>query len=62
MSDYRREYGISGDELAGLTLHEFLWLLQGLSKNSRFMQAWSDKPKTLHDPAEREALRAAALR
>jgi hypothetical protein len=62
VSDYRREYGISSDELAGLPVTEFLWLLQGLSRNSRFQRAWSEKPKTLHDPADRAALIAAARR
>lgn len=62
MSDYRREYHMPSDELAGLSLDEFLWLLQGLSKNSRYMKAWADQPKTLHDPADRAAVIAAARR
>lgn len=62
VSDYRREYGMPGDELAGLSLNEFLWLLQGLSKNSRFQRAWADAPKHLHDPADRAAVHAAARR
>lgn len=49
-------------ELAALSTPDFLGLLKGLSKHSRWMQAWHDKPKTLHDPADRAALRAAALR
>lgn len=53
---------MTGDELAGMPLDEFLWLLQGLSKHSRWQQAWADKPKTLHDPADRAALIAAARR
>lgn len=51
-----------GADLAALPLDEFLWLLQGLSKYSRFMQAWHDKPKTLHDPSARAALIAEARR
>ena len=62
MSDYRREYGMATDELAGLSLSEFLWLLQGLSKHSRFRMALDAKPKTLHDPADRAAVIAAARR
>jgi hypothetical protein len=62
VADYRREYGMSGDQLARLSLDEFMWLMQGLSKNSRFQMAWHDHPKTLHDPAERAALVAAARR
>lgn len=50
------------DELAELSLDEFLWLLQGLSGDSRFQRAWADKPKTLHDPADRAAVVAAARR
>ena len=50
------------DELAGLSLSEFLWLLQGLSKHSRFRMALDAKPKTLHDPADRAAVIAAARR
>jgi hypothetical protein len=53
---------MSGQDIAVLSLDEFQWLLQGLSEHSRFAQAWHDKPKTLHDPADREAIRAAALR
>jgi hypothetical protein len=62
VSDYRREYGMGTDELAGLSLDEFLWLLQGLSSRSRFQRAWADQPKTLHDPADRAAVIAAARR
>jgi len=62
VSDYRREYQMSASELAALSRDEFMWLLQGLSKNSRFQHAWADQPKTLHDAADRAALRAAALR
>lgn len=49
-------------ELSALSLNEFLWLLQGLSKHSRFICAWNEKPKTLHDPADRAALVASARR
>jgi hypothetical protein len=62
VSDYRREYHMAGDELAALSLREFLWLLQGLSKHSRFQAAWRDQPKNLHDPDDRAALIAAARR
>lgn len=62
MADFRREYRIPPRELAALSLNDFLWLLQGLSKHSRFMYAWTEKPKTLHDPADRAALVAAARR
>lgn len=62
MSDYRREYQVSADELAAMSLNEFMWLLQGLSKHSRFQRAWADQPKTLHDPADRAAITAAARR
>jgi hypothetical protein len=62
VSDYRREYGMSGDDLASVDVHEFMWLLQGLSKNSRFQRAWADAPKTLHNPDDRAAIRAAAMR
>ena len=62
VSDYRREYAMGTDELAGLSLDEFMWLLQGLSSRSRFQRAWSDRPTTLHDPADRAAVIAAARR
>lgn len=62
VADFRREYGMDTDELSGLTLNEFQWLLQGLSSKARFARAWSEKPKTLHDPAERAAVIAAARR
>lgn len=62
MSDYRREYGVSADELGGMPLAEFMWLLQGLSDRSRFTRAWTDAPKHMHDPADRAALIAAARR
>lgn len=62
MSDYAREYQRDCDALARMSFHEFMWLLQGLSKHSRFMRAWADKPKTLHDPADRAAVIAAARR
>lgn len=62
VSDFRREYQMPGADLACLSLDEFQMLLAGLSAKSRFHRAWADKPKTLHDPAARDALRAAALR
>lgn len=62
VADFRREYGVPGAELAALSLDEFQWLLSGLSSKSRFLRAWADQPKTLHDPADRAALIAAARR
>lgn len=62
LADFRREYRLDGDDLARLTLQEFLWLLRGLSTRSRFMQTYADAPKHLHDPADRAALIAAARR
>lgn len=62
VADYRREYHMGSDELAALSVDEFRTLLQGLSERSRFGRAWSDRPKTLHDPEERAALVAAARR
>lgn len=62
MADFRREYGMSCADLAGIGIHEFQWLLGGLSGDSRFVQAWQDAPTTLHDPADRAALVAAARR
>jgi hypothetical protein len=62
VSDFRREYRISGAELAGMTLHEFEWLVQGLSENARFVKAWQDAPKNLYDPDEIAAVKAAARR
>jgi hypothetical protein len=53
---------MSCPELAGISLPEFQWLIQGLSKHSRFQQAWSDAPKHLYDPADIAAVRAAARR
>lgn len=62
MADLRREYGVTSTELRDMSLDEFQWLLSGLSGESRFQQAWADQPKTLHDPADRAALIAAARR
>lgn len=62
MSDFRREYHVTSDQLAVMSAPEFMWLVQGLSDQSRYRLAWSDKPKTLHDPADRAALIAAARR
>lgn len=62
LADFRRDYQMDGDTLAGLSLQEFLWLLRGLSSRSRFMQAYHDAPKHMHDPADRAALIAAARR
>jgi hypothetical protein len=62
VADFRREYQARADELAAMSLDEFTWLLQGLSQRSRFHTAWAEQPKTLHDPAERAELMAAALR
>lgn len=62
MADYRREYQMTGDELGALDLSEFLWLLQGLSKNSRFQRAWQDAPKHVYDDADIDAIKAAAKR
>lgn len=59
VADYRREYGMRTDELARLSLPEFLWHLQGLSEHSVFLHAWRKQPKVLH-PDERAALIAAA--
>lgn len=60
MSDFRREYGMAGADLARIDVHEFRWLLNGLSEASRFARAWSDEPKHLYDPAERAAVLARA--
>jgi len=49
-------------DLAGIGIHEFQWLLAGLSSDSRFVHAWHDAPTTLHDPADRAAIVAAARR
>ena len=62
LADFRREYHMSGADLAALSLQEFLWLLRGLSTRSRFMQTYADTPKHMHDPADRAALIAAARR
>lgn len=62
MADFRREYGMSCADLAAIGIHEFQWLLAGLSGDSRFAHAWRDEPTTLHDPADRAALVAAARR
>ena len=62
VADFRREYTMPPAELASLSLQEFHTLLTGLSSRSRFAREWADKPKTLHDPADRAALREAALR
>ena len=62
LADFRREYQLTGDGLAALSLQEFLWLLRGLSTRSRFMQTYADTPKHMHDPADRAALIAAARR
>ena len=62
VSDYRREYGISAADLAALPLDEFTWLLEGLSDDSRFRQAWSHAPKNIYDPDEIAAVTAAARR
>lgn len=53
---------MSGDELAELSLPEFMWLLQGLSEHSRFQHAWQDEPRNLYDPADIAAVKAAARR
>ena len=62
MADYRREYGMSADQLAALSAEEFRWLLTGLSEHSRFAQAWRDAPKNLYDQADIAAVTAAARR
>jgi len=62
VADFRREYQVSGTELAALPMCEFRWLLQGLSDRSRFVRAWDAQPKHLHDPADRAAIIAAARR
>lgn len=62
MSDFRREYAVSSADLVDMSLDEFMWLLQGLSHRSRFQRELADRPKTLHDPAERAELIAAARR
>jgi hypothetical protein len=62
VSDFRREYNMTPDELAGLGLPEFTWLLEGLSDRSRFRVAWSNAPKHVHDPKAIAAITAAARR
>lgn len=62
VADYRREYHMDTATLGGLSMQEFTWLLQGLSKHSRFMRAWHDAPKNLYDRADIEAVKAAARR
>lgn len=62
VSDFRREYHMPGEQLAVLGAADFRWLLAGLSDRSRFRQAWTDAPKNLYDPADIEAVKAAARR
>lgn len=62
VADFRREYHLSGGDLAGLSASEFTWLLSGLSERARFVQAWAEAPKHLHDPDEIAAITAAARR
>ena len=62
VSDFRREYRVGSDELAGLGLPEFTWLLTGLSDRSRFRAAWQHVPKHVHDPDAIAAITAAARR
>ena len=62
VADFRREYQMPADELAGLSWPEFSWLLRGLSGQSRFNVAWSEAPKNLYDPDEIAAVTAAARR
>lgn len=62
VADYQREYQKDQHALAGLSLEEFLRLLRGLSKYSRFAEAWREAPKHMHDPADRAALIEAARR
>lgn len=62
VSDFRREYRASGDELAGMSLDEFLWLLQGLSDDSRFRLAWDREPKHVYAQSDIEAIKARARR
>ena len=62
MADYRREYHMRPDELAALSLDEFMWLLQGLSEHSRFAAAWEKQPKNLYAPEDIAAITEAARR
>lgn len=47
MADFRREYGITADELFDLNELEFRWLLTGLTGDSRFAQATANEPVEL---------------
>lgn len=62
VADFQREYQIGADELARMPANRFRWLLSGLSDRSRFRQAWTNEPKHVYDPADIEAVRAAARR
>lgn len=62
VADFRREYQIDSSDLAAMYADDFQWLLQGLSADARFMRAWSAAPKNLYDPADIEAVTAAARR
>lgn len=56
VADFRREYRISADELFDLNAREFLWLLGGLSAESRFAQATRDEPVEVTGQAARNLL------
>lgn len=45
LSDFRREYGYDPDDVWVLPTRWFKWYLNGLSKESRFFDAISDKSK-----------------
>jgi hypothetical protein len=62
VADFRREYHMTGAELAALSADEFTWLLSGLSDDSRLRQAWHHTPKHVYDPDEIAAIREAARR
>lgn len=51
IADFRREYQISADDLFDLNGREFLWLLGGLSAESRWAHATSNEPVELDSDA-----------
>jgi len=49
-ADFQREYRMSQQDIYELTVRRFVVLVNGLSSNSRFVDAVNNTPRVVEDP------------
>lgn len=56
VADFRREYGLTADNLHAMSSREFRWLLTGLSPDARWVEWARAQPRVVTSEAETQAI------